>query len=194
MTTEQKLSIFYKTALEQATSEKERILADYKQTLALDFDKKKQDFTTSLLASYEQKVQLAKQEINKDFSKETQQFRIQYNKRRQELTNQLLDGVRVMLTEYKASSKYMHLLETMIKDLKVLDSDGSLQLYIDASDTSRKEYLERKLDVTLHIYPTQMLGGIIAKLPKQNLFVDESFQTKLNEQKEKYSLERKEGS
>lgn len=188
MTTEQKLAIFSKTALENATKKKKAELDTYKKKLQKEFSQKKVDEKNKQMALYEQSIQQLKQEKQQQVAAIKNQLRKDLAAKTSGFIDDIFDAVKSELTLYKSTTKYVTYLEKQIEIIQTIAGRDTIKWFLDSTDASLKDLLERKYNITINLNKTPILGGILAKIPSKNLYVDETFLSKMKEARETFIL------
>ncbi len=87
-----------------------------------------------------------------------------------------------------STSGYEDKLAEQILQAKEVADGTELVVYINASDEGKKESLESKTGVELSISAIDFIGGMRAVIRSNNILIDNSFLTKLAEEKEAYKM------
>lgn len=188
MNTEAKLNHFYNISMESATAKKDAIVNDYKAGLDVQFENFKKDATTKYTLQEKATIEILRQEFSKDFSLEQQHIRRKMTHKKDELKEQLFAEVSDLLNAFIASDAYTDFLIKEIKFSLSVAPKEPITIFIDPLDADKKEYLEEKTgaDITISGYPFGQ--GMRAIIPSKNILIDYSFNTKLNDIKDNYTL------
>ena len=87
----------------------------------------------------------------------------------------------------KETPEYESYLLKLIQSAVEFSNGNEITIYIDPSDASLKEALEKKSGKTITISTEEFFGGIRAIITEKNILIDESFATKISEEKEQKS-------
>lgn len=188
MTNEEKLRSFQTITMEEARKKGNAELEAYKESVDQSFaeykEMKEQQAELTLKAERENLYR----EKNKAVSLEQIQLRHAYTKCYEELKGKLFVEVQDKLAEYMETPEYEKLLEKMIRKNKEFAGDEEITIYIDPADAERRGALQASTGVMLTVSEYSFGGGIRAVLPKRNVLIDDSFQTRLKEAMENFSF------
>lgn len=184
----EKLDIFFRAAIEAANNQSEEILEEH------------QRIYQNSLAEYEKKVQ-AKQKIrermgaeqvekkvNRTVSEQVVLLKKEYNDKQQALKEELFALVEDKLRNYQKTNDYRIFLADKIKRAKAFAGEAEITIYLNPSDAALQKELEQETGCVLSISEQDFGGGIRAVIRSKNVLIDESFTSKLMEEKEAYSF------
>lgn len=117
----------------------------------------------------------------KDYSIEQMRIRKDINKTREGLTNKLIEEVRNLLLDFCKTNEYKELLLEWIAEAKKVARGEVINIYIDQKDEEYLEELSKKSGEKLLLSAHSFGGGIRAEIPKKNILVDKSFESKMEE-------------
>ena len=189
MTIEEKLQHFKEACVADAMAAAEKILSDYKNALEKDF----LDYQNSeiKLADMEVKTETTRidKEINKELALEQIKLRMELSKKAAELKEKIFTQLDGRLADYQASPEYEALLDSQIERALKFAGDDEVKIYIDPNDEALAHGLSVKhgIDVSISKYPFH--GGMRAVIPAKNILIDNSFEKKIAEAKEKFDVE-----
>ena len=188
MQIKEKLEVFRQSALEvanqQSRTELEAYEADSRQELEW-FRKNKQKETESAFQMEEIKL---RREINRRVSMElTRQKRI-LDACQQEKKQKLFEIVEQKLAEYQKTEEYENYLAVQIKKAAEFARTEEIVIYINPTDAEKKQMLEQKTGVKLTVSNIEFGGGIRAVIHSKNILIDESFATRLEQEKNAYTF------
>ena len=189
MTIEEKLQHFKEACTADAIAAAEKILSDYKNALEKDF----LDYQNSeiKLADMEVKTETTRidKEINKELALEQIKLRMELSKKAAELKEKIFTQLDGRLADYQASPEYEALLDSQIERALKFAGDDEVKIYIDPNDEALAHGLSVKhgIDVSISKYPFH--GGMRAVIPAKNILIDNSFEKKIAEAKEKFDVE-----
>ncbi|MBO1870313.1 hypothetical protein J4O15_05070 [Lachnoanaerobaculum sp. Marseille-Q4761] len=189
MTIEEKLQHFREACMADAMAASEKILSDYKNALEKDF----LDYQNSeiKLADMEVKTETTRidKEINKELALEQIKLRMELSKKAAELKEKIFTQLDGRLADYQASPEYEALLDSQIERALKFAGDDEVKIYIDPNDEALAHGLSVKhgIDVSISKYPFH--GGMRAVIPAKNILIDNSFEKKIAEAKEKFDVE-----
>jgi len=189
LTIEEKLQHFREACMADAMAASEKILSDYKNALEKDF----LDYQNSeiKLADMEVKTETTRidKEINKEVALEQIKLRMELSKKAAELKEKIFTQLEVRLADYQASPEYKALLDSQIERALKFAGDDEVKIYLDPNDEALAHGLSVKhgIDISISKYPFH--GGMRAVIPAKNILIDNSFEKKIAEAKEKFDVE-----
>lgn len=192
MTIEEKLQHFTSVTIENVQSKCDESLETYKTELDGQFERYREE--AERLSVLEEKTLRdgIERQASKEFTIEQLQLRRKVSLKKDELKDRLFLEVESQLKEYRKRPEYKQYMVRQIGRAKEFAEGEEVHIFIDPEDEYMKEELEKQCSVTLHVAGNSFKGGIRAELPKRNILIDNTFETKLEEEKEKFSIGRKE--
>ena len=94
-----------------------------------------------------------------------------------------------MLANFMETSQYLQLLERQITAAIRLAGDEPLIIYMDPADEDKVRRLSFHHRADIRISEYSFLGGTRAVIPGKNILIDNSFQTKLAEERENFKFD-----
>lgn len=188
MTLNEKLEQFYKSAVDSATSQNLQIVDEYKKSLQKIYDDHKEDVTRKSDIAFRAASENLIREKNITLSTDTMDLKRKINEKAAELTEKIFKEVYEMLLTFIKTPDYVELLATQITAANTFARGEEVTFYINSSDESLKAELESKTGITLTISTIDFIGGTRAVIHKQNILIDNSFLTKLEESKNSFML------
>jgi V-type proton ATPase subunit E len=189
LTIEEKLQHFKEACVADAMAAAEKILSDYRSALDKDFA----DYQSSeiRLADMEVKTETTRidKETNKELALEQIKLKMEISKKAAELKEKIFSQLEAKLATYQSSPAYEALLDSQIdKALKFAGND-EVKIYIDPNDEALAHKLSVKhgIDIAISKYPFH--GGLRAVIPAKNILIDNSFEKKIAEAKDKFDVE-----
>lgn len=184
----EKLDIFYRAAIEAANGQSEEILEDYKAAYReslTEYEKKKQDGQQTRMRIAEEKV---RRELNREVSGQMVRLKKEYHDSQAMRKNELFAMVEEALLSYRRTAEYEDYLIRKTKEAKELAHGREVIVYLDPLDADRRQRLEEQSGCKLEISGEAFGGGIRAVIPSANLLMDESFDSKLADERERFSF------
>lgn len=188
MTLEEKLHLFSDSAIANATEKSNMIMEEYKKNLEKSLEEYKISTKQKAEATFQSEMQKLIQEKNRKLSVENTQFKRELIEKTASLKESLFSDVQKKLEEYMQTDAYIQLLEQQISSLVATHGTNHVHIYLNVTDLDKKAALEAKTNTSLLIDETNFIGGIKAVIEDKNILIDSSFLTKLEEQKEAFSL------
>lgn len=188
MNIDEKLEYFYNVSIETAMAKKDTIVHDYMVGLDVQFENFKKDTTAKYKLLEKTTIDTLRQDFSKDFSLEQQHIRRKLTHKKDELKEKLFEEVSELLKEFLVSEAYTELLIKEIKFSLSVAPKEPITIYIDPIDADKKEYLEEQTGTDITISGYSFGQGMRAIIPSKNILIDYSFNRKLNDIKENYSI------
>lgn len=188
MTLEEKLQHFTTYTMEEARKNCDVMLEEYRAALEKVFqeyqERKMRQENLEIKAETERIVH----ENNKRFSEEQIEIKRTLSQRQKELKDKLFVELKDMLARFSETPAYHKLLVRELKEALAYARGEEIILYVDPSDAERVMSLEVEVGAPITVSSYSFLGGTRAVLPKRNILIDNSFETKVNELKEEFQL------
>lgn len=188
MTLEEKLDIFYNAAINDATNQSVQILDEYKESLNKMFEdhqaetlKKAEDFIKS-------ETEYLMRDKNKRVSDEALLLRRKITKRTNEYEKVIFEKVVTKLNDYMTTPQYTELLKQQIKYALDYANGDTIEIYINETDADKKSQLELALNCSILISNIDFMGGTRSVIRNRNVLIDNSFATKLAEERDSFTL------
>lgn len=187
MTLEEKLENISQAAIEDATKQGDALIQEYQQDIDKAIKIHEEEIKKRNIAEYEYQYAKLEREKNKAISQAMLESKMTITKKTEELSEKLFDLVKSKLAAYKKTPEYESYLLKLIQSAVDFSNGNEIAIYIDPSDASLKEALEKKSGKTITISTEEFFGGIRAIITEKNILIDESFATKISEEKEQKS-------
>lgn len=188
MQIKEKLEVFRQSALEVAQQESQQELKEYEENCRQEmerFHKNKQQEIEQVFQIEETKI---RREINRKVSEEaTRQKRILANFQK-EKRQKLFEVVEQELAGFQKTQEYESHLAAMIRKAAEFARGEEIIIYINPTDAEKKERLESSTGVSLTVSNVDFGGGIRAVIRSKNILIDESFATRLEQEKNSYTF------
>ena len=181
MKIDEKLKHFTTVVLEATQKECEESYENYKKKMDDYYEEHRKDAIKHNKELEKIETDKLKRMAAKEYSLEQMRIRQKINKRREELTSKLIEEVRGLLLEFYKTEEYRELLLKQIKDAKKVARNEVINIYIDPNDEEYLEELSKKSGEELLVSQYSFGGGIRAEIPKKNILIDKTFESKLEE-------------
>ncbi|MDD6057319.1 MAG: V-type ATP synthase subunit E [Clostridiales bacterium] len=188
MEVKEKLDVFFRAAIcaadrqsEEIRSEQERL---YLESVEAYEKKKEEEFGTRVRIA---KSRMEKEE-NRAVSEQLLQWKKAYHDRQEEKKDELFAMVKKRLEEYRKSTEYESFLVKKLEEAKKYAKEDSLTIFLDPEDMWRQKELADKTGCVITICEDTFGGGIRGVVKQRNLFLDETFDRKLREERERFSF------
>ncbi|MGN0297846.1 MAG: V-type ATP synthase subunit E [Lachnospiraceae bacterium] len=189
MTTEEKLEYFRNTTITAAHEESRKALEDYSSALEKIFKEHQEAEQQKAELQIRHEKERIQRDGNAQMAREQMHIKHRLSLKHSELKEKLFAEVAEKLTEYKKSDAYTQLLVRQIKKEKSFAKDEQIIIYIDPDDKDKLSYLQEETNTMLTISAFSFGGGTRAVIPKKNILIDYSFDTKYQETKENFKFD-----
>lgn len=189
MTTEEKLHHFNSIILESTQAECEEAFEEYKQSMDKYFEAHKQERIEKHKLEESVEADNIKRAASKEYTTEQLHIRRKINHKQEELKNKLLAEVEALMETFFTTEAYKKLLTEQINDAVRVARGEEIHIFLDEKDKRLKKDLEAACGVELIADGRTFYGGIKAEIPKKNILIDNSFESKLDNWKETYLIE-----
>lgn len=188
LTIEEKLQHFMTYTMEEARNHCDAMLGEYTAALEQIFQEHKERKLRQEELEIKTETQRLVRENNKRISEEQIEIRRTLSQHQTELKEKLFVEVKDMLARFLETSEYRQLLIKQLKEALAFANGEEVILYIDPTDAPDQYQLEVELGAPVTVSNYSFLGGTRAVIPGRNILIDNSFETKLAEAKEKFQL------
>ncbi len=184
----EKLNIFYLSAIEAADRQSSDDLEEFKNSMEKIQQEYRQNKKMEIASRYQIEEGKLKRDINHRISEAVTEQKRQLNIHQQEKKKALFAVVEGMLKEYQKTEGYQRYLAEKIRMASRFARGQEIVIYLNPTDADKKEPLERETGCALTVSNIDFGGGIRAVVRSKNVLIDESFLTKLNQEREAYTF------
>lgn len=188
MTTEEKLKHFMDASIENATSKSTKMIDDYSNALNKIFEDHKTDSVRKADLQIKLGADSLEREKNKELSKEQIKIKKEMTKAQELRKEELFVEVKNLLEQFMSTRAYQNLLIKQIKEAKEFAREEPITIYIDPADSAALTALQTATDCQLIVSEYSFLGGTRAIIHSKNILIDNSFETRLKEEKETFTF------
>lgn len=188
MTLNEKLDHFYTSVIDSATAQGIEMVDEYKKTLQKLFDDRKQAAQRKAESTFHVESDGILREKNRKLSHESTGIRGRVLEKTAEITDHVFRDAEHMLTDFMQTPAYEELLRKEITEAYEFAKGQEILIYINPSDQSLISSLEEKTGIALIISNRDFIGRIRAVIPSHSILIDQSFLTKLAEEKDSFKL------
>lgn len=189
MTTEEKLKHFEEASLEQAKSKSITMIHEYKASLQKLVEEHQHMKERQAELQIKTETVSLKREKNKALSKQQIELKRQIKKKQSALKDKLFVEVKTKLEEYMDTPAYQDLLIHQIQDILKYADGSPVTIYIDPDDISKLNSLSAAVNTPLTVSQYSFMGGTRAVLENRHILIDNSFATKLVEEKAAFTFD-----
>lgn len=189
----EKLDIFYRAAVETAKEQGEAISSESKENCSrqlLEYEEQKKNQQKARERIVAERV---RKEVNREVSAILLEHKREYHSIQEQKKEQLFARVEEKLAAYRKTDAYVDLLAQKIQKAVDFAEGEELTVYLDAEDAALLPQLLRAQEecrtCTVAVGNEKFGGGIRAAVPAKNVLFDESFGSRLYEEREKFSFD-----
>lgn len=186
VTIEQKLAHFLEASVQENTRVSDEMLAAYQASLDEQFEAHKERILQQAAAERSGELEELRREGNKQLAHEHLIIKRTLSQKHKELNDKLFEELEGLLAAYKQTPEYTQLLARQIRRAKDFARYDAITFYLDPNDADKREYLERETGCTLTVSQYAFDGGIRAVIPARHILIDNSFASKIEEQRENF--------
>ncbi|MGN1188396.1 MAG: V-type ATP synthase subunit E [Lachnospiraceae bacterium] len=188
MTTDEKLKHFLDTSMEDAKNQSETMINEYTAALDKLFEEHKAETTRRMELRLKTEKERQSREKNKELALKQIAIRHEITDKSEELTNMIFVEVEDMLEKFMQTPDYEKLLVKQIKEALDFAGGEPMTIYIDPSDASLQATLELATGAQIELSPASFKGGTRAIIHSRNILIDNSFEQKLEEARDGFTL------
>lgn len=188
MTTEEKLLHFQEDALTTARSQSAKELDAFTENLKSIYDAHVKTARAQAYSQLALAKETFKREHNRELSKKQLETRRNLTLTKEAIAEKIFSRVDEMIDGYKSTPAYQEDLLASIKEAKATAGKNEVIIYIDKSDEGLKEVLMLSSGLPIEIAEDPIVGGIIAIVPKKNILIDLSYDSRLKESRQNLQL------
>ncbi len=188
MTLQEKLDLFYQSAIEDASEQKSQLLREYQESLDNTYKKFKRDARVKAEAVVQSEEEHLKREKNEVLSHTMKSVKKELAEATAKYCDEVFQSVDEKLVEYMQTEEYEDFLVEKIKEAVQFARKEEMTIYINASDEDKKKRLEKKSGAVLTVSSIDFMGGVRAVVHAKNVLIDHSFTSGIEEQREGFSI------
>jgi len=183
---EEKLEHLQKASMEEARSQANQTIDDYRGNLSKTFEEHKNAKLRQAKNTIQSETELALHEHNKSLAEAQLGIKKDILNCKSDLMEQLFDTVRERLISYMKTDAYRELLTKWIEESLAYANGTPVRIYINATDERLKAGLETATGAEVTISKEDFFGGMRAVIPSQNILIDHSFSVALKNEYENF--------
>lgn len=188
MTLEEKLDVFYNSAIEDAAHQSMKILEEYKANLEKLQKEHEAETKQKAQDSLKTESEFLVRDKNKRISDESLILKRVVTKKTHEYEIAIFEQVEEKLANFMKTSAYFTLLKQQIQFALDYAKGETMEIYINNTDEDKKQQLEEELHCPITISNVDFKGGTRAVIRNRNVLIDNSFATKLSEERNSFTL------
>lgn len=175
-------------SMEAAGNQGNDMIEEYKAQLQKIYEDHKSNAQKKAALQIKMETDSLERSMHKDLSKEQIQIKRELSQKQAELKEKLFDEVQNLLQQYRATPAYKDLLIKQIKAAKNIAQNEKITIYLDPADASDLADLVVKTGIELTVSEYSFLGGTRAVIHSKNILIDNSFESKLSEEKDTFTF------
>lgn len=198
----EKLDIFYRAAIDAANEQSESMLLSYKNV----YEEALTEYRSQKEEAWKTRERIAQErvrkEVNRSISEELLQVKKEYHDKQEVHKEELFAQVAEKLAAYRESKEYADLICRKVSQAQEFAGNEVFTVYLDPKDAGLKAAIEaqmtrqraenekgQKSECRIEVSDSSFGGGVRVVIPGKHVLMDESFDSKLMEEKEKFSFE-----
>lgn len=189
MTTEEKLEHFQNFCMEDARIRSAKMLDEYMDALERTFAEHETDAKRQADMQLQSETDKIEREINRKLSIEQINLKRVLGQKTDELKEKLFVELRDMIANYLESPEYEKLLDRQIAKAKEFAGDDEFIIYMDPVDENKVRHLALQHNVDIRLSQYSFFGGSRTVIPSKNILIDNSFETKMEEEKHNFKFD-----
>lgn len=190
LTTEEKLQHFLDTCMGDAHTRSSRMLDEYQSALEKTYEEHKTDARRRADMQLRQETERMERELNKTLSIEQLDLKRALGHKQEELKDKLFVELKDMLANFLETREYQQLLEHQIENAVRFAGNDEIIIYLDPTDEDKVQRLAlHHGNARIRTSEYSFSGGCRAVIPSRHILIDNSFQTKLEEAREKFHFD-----
>ncbi|SET27783.1 V-type ATP synthase subunit E [[Clostridium] polysaccharolyticum] len=188
MTLEEKLDIFYNAAINDATNQSIQILDEYKANLEKLQKEHEEETLKKAETTLKNETEYLVRDKNKRISDHSLILRRKITQKTNELEKSVFERVLQKLQDFMATPAYLDLIKEQIQYALNYANGEAIELYLNESDSRLKSTLEDFFHCTILLSKIDFMGGTRAVIQSRNVLIDNSFATKITEERESFTI------
>ena len=188
MTIEEKLQHFTMVTIESVHEECEKSLEEFKKEQDWKFETHKEQHLKEVRIKEKTLRDAIERKASKEYTYEQLHIKRKINHKQNELRNRVFDLVEKELADFVETIEYRELLLKEIKDALDIAKESEIFIYVGPKDENIIEDVYKQHGIKLLINENIAKGGMRAEIPSKNILIDNTFETKISEAKEKFII------
>lgn len=188
MALENKIQHFKDVSIKQAEAQRDAVLEEYEKGLLQLLEIHKKEAIENAALREKMEFENLKRQSNKILLKESLEIKRTFSLRQKEMVEKIFIEVRDLLNEFRKTDDYQDLLLKQINDAYNISGSEEVVIYMDLEDASIIETLQQRSGKSLTLSKYSFGGGTRAVIPSKNILIENSFDSKVSEAKEKFKL------
>ncbi len=174
--------------IESVHEECEKSLEEFKKEQDWKFETHKEQHLKEVRIKEKTLRDAIERKASKEYTYEQLHIKRKINHKQNELRERLFAMVEKELAAYRETVEYRQLLIKEIEEAIEVAKESELLIYIGQKDADIIEDVHKKYGVRLMVNEHIVKGGMRAEIPSKNILIDNTFETKISEAKEKFII------
>lgn len=188
MTIEEKLQHFTMVTIESVHEECEKSLEEFKKEQDWKFETHKEQHLKEVRIKEKTLRDAIERQASKEYTYEQLHIKRKINHKQNELRARLFELVEKELMSFRETKEYRELLMKEIKEAMDIAKESELLVYVGPKDEGIIQDAYKQYGIKLMINENIAKGGMRAEIPSKNILIDNTFETKISEAKEKFII------
>lgn len=188
MTIEEKLQHFTMVTIESVHEECEKSLEEFKKEQDWKFETHKEQHLKEVRIREKALRDAIERKASKEYTYEQLHIKRKINHKQNELKSRLFKLVEERLGSFKETKEYKDLIIKEIKEAQNIAKDSELKVYVGNSDENLLDDIYKECGLRPALSEHIVKGGMRAEIPSKNILMDNTFETKISEAKEKFII------
>ena len=187
----EKLNIFSELVLRDAALKRDELIVAVENERRERLNKKENEFLERAYEEIQSTIAKAKKESNSKLLRAELDAKKQLLIKREQIVDDVMDGAKQKLIEFKSSAEYEEWLKELINKAFAEVGEGAKTVYVAADDMKLKSWIENiQNEITVEpVENSDFIGGVRVYNTIRRVAVDYSFGEMLLEQRQKFLRE-----
>ena len=188
MALENKIQHFKDVSIKQAEAQRDAVLEEYEKGLLQLLEVHKKEAVENAALREKMEFEDLKRQSNKALLKESLEIKRTFSLRQKEMVEKIFIEVNELIEAFRKTEDYQLLLLKQIESAYKTAGNEEVVIYIDLDDEKIIDTLRQKSGKELTLSKYTFGGGTRAVIPSKNILIENSFNSKVAEEKEKFRL------
>ncbi len=186
MTAQEKTDHIREAAMTEARDAADQIVQEHRDAREKLFEQHKQEQEAQAQSQIEAETSSRQQKLNMAISKAQLMQKRSNGQTVTKLKNDLFKEVEDLLQSYMQTDAYKDLLVKYIQEAADYAKGADMTIYINPTDSDKKDALEQQTGVTLTVSEEDFIGGMRTVIREKNILIDHAFKGALDQQRQTF--------
>ena len=186
--TEEKLQHFTSVTIENVQKKCDKVITDYKEKMDKYFEEHKDASIKKARLDTSIAEDGIKRKASQEYTSVQMHLKRKINHKQVELKEKLFAEVKEILENYVKTEEYKSYVLNKVESIKAFAGADELVIVLDPKDEELANEITPSSTVKVTVGEKSFIGGVVGKIPSKNILIDDSFQSKFEEIKEKYTI------